>query len=644
MGWVSALIERGTLRRRVIVALAGAIAIAAILFVGMQAAQAITGRYGVSLPGSDFQIENATPNTLPGANLKVDTADEEGETGLASKDWANVPYDKKPDLPTGQNDNSFVQGTKEDTPIPTIEAGSIPNNKSDLLNFGMYLEKTANNQSFLHLFWHRVQEPTGTTNMDFEFNKRQCTPPNELPPNTTDPDCTSNRFTPIRSEGDVLIQYDLSQGGTNPTLWLSRWLTPNNGHTKADCEANNSLPCWSKKANLTASGDATGSINNQAIPASESGGLITTGQISPRTFGEASVDFDALGTGTDPCTTFGGAYLKSRASDSFTAALKDFIAPLNRNIGNCGNIVIKKETDPDGSTQSFPFTLTRNNANVIAPFSLTDGQSKDSGGIVPGSGYVAAETVPAGWDLTSATCSDGSPVTNIDVSVGETVTCTFNNRQQSKIVVEKVTSDGTGTFDFTSGTLSPSSFDLTTTAEGAAGKDSETFSNLTVGTYDVAETDKSGWDLTSATCDDGSDPDSIGISAGESVTCTFTNTKKTTTISTSQSFTPQDTVNIGGGGTGTFNGQVDFELYKGEDCTGTAVYFEKNVSLPASGTLKTTNGGPAGANHSAEYTISGDGTGEYHWKVSYHNDTNGHSNASSCVEESTVTIDNDNTP
>ena len=58
--------------------------------------------------------------------------------------------------------------------------------------------------------------------------------------------------------------------------------------------------------------------------------------------------------------------------------------------------------------------------------------------------------MPDGWDLTSATCDDGSPVTNIDVSSGETVTCTFNNVQRGRIVVVKqVLPDGSAeTFDF----------------------------------------------------------------------------------------------------------------------------------------------------------------------------------------------------
>ena len=90
--------------------------------------------------------------------------------------------------------------------------------------------------------------------------------------------------------------------------------------------------------NLTDAGDATGSINTTAIPAAESDGL---GDVSARTFGEAQLDFDAL-SGGDPCVSFGSAYLKSRSSDSFTAALKDFIAPEALDLDNCGAIEIMK--------------------------------------------------------------------------------------------------------------------------------------------------------------------------------------------------------------------------------------------------------------------------------------------------------------
>ena len=296
-----------------------AIAMATVLLVNMHAAQALL---------SDSKFEN-----LDG-NIVVDNS-----KGAGSLDWANVTQDSKADEPTGSTDDSFGQGTKEDTRTPTVVNGSIPNNKSDLLNFGVYLEKTDADTNFLNMYWSRVQEPTGTTNMDFEFNQSKVK--------------TSNGVTPVRTAGDVLIQYDLTQGGTNPELFVSRWVTSG---SSSQCEAKNSTPCWGTRENLTDAGDATGSINTSPIPAAESDGIIATGNLSPRTFGEAQIDFSALSAPGENCTSFGSAYLKSRASDSFTAALKDFISPLDTDISNCGAVKIVKKDNAGAALNGATFT------------------------------------------------------------------------------------------------------------------------------------------------------------------------------------------------------------------------------------------------------------------------------------------------
>ena len=111
----------------------------------------------------------------------------------------------------------------------------------------MYQEGAGTN-GFLNLFWSRVQDPEGTTNMDFEFNKNRC-------PGTG---CSANGVTPIRTTGDILVIYDLSNGGTNPTLSIRRWTASG---------------VWGAPTDLTAANDATGSINTSAIPAAESDGL-----------------------------------------------------------------------------------------------------------------------------------------------------------------------------------------------------------------------------------------------------------------------------------------------------------------------------------------------------------------------------------
>ncbi|MBA3572215.1 MAG: hypothetical protein H0W34_09625, partial [Pyrinomonadaceae bacterium] len=80
-------------------------------------------------------------------------------------------------------------------------------------------------------------------------------------------------------------------------------------------------------------------VNTSLIPANQAGGATNgltaaLGSLDPRTFGEASISFSAL-LGSSTCGSFGSAYLKSRSSDSFTAALKDFVPPTQVSISNC---------------------------------------------------------------------------------------------------------------------------------------------------------------------------------------------------------------------------------------------------------------------------------------------------------------------
>ena len=134
--------------RRGVMATIGAVVLGAGL---LSSTAALASHPEVSLSGSNFEIDTD-------ANLKVDDA--------GSLDWANVTEKRKADVASGTGDNSFGQGTKEDTAVPTVVSGSIPPNKSDLKYFGVYQEGTSS-AGFLNLFWSRVQDPTGTTNMDF---------------------------------------------------------------------------------------------------------------------------------------------------------------------------------------------------------------------------------------------------------------------------------------------------------------------------------------------------------------------------------------------------------------------------------------------------------------------------------------------
>ncbi|MGB6333972.1 MAG: hypothetical protein WBG96_00005, partial [Thermoanaerobaculia bacterium] len=187
-----------------------------------------------------------------------------------------------------------------------------------------------------------------------------------------------------------------------------------------------------------------------------------------------------------------------------------------------GTIIVEKQTDPDGSNQSFEFEPSWD-----ANFSLTDGQQEIFVDLMPtddgGGLYSVTEMVPSGWDLTSAVCSDGSPATAIDLADGETVTCVFTNTlQRGAIAVQKLTipTGSTQAFEFVPSWKS--NFFLT---HGAVDTTTQLMpTSAGGGPYSVSENVPAGWGLTSASCDDGSSPGNIDLAPGETVTCTFVNT------------------------------------------------------------------------------------------------------------------------
>jgi prealbumin domain-containing protein len=90
----------------------------------------------------------------------------------------------------------------------------------------------------------------------------------------------------------------------------------------------------------------------------------------------------------------------------------------------------------------------------------------------------------------------------------------------ARIIVQKVTvpsPDPTDTSFSFGASYDADGFSLKNGASNDSG-------DLNPGTYSVSETVPANWVLTSATCDDGSDPASIDLGPAEIVTCTFTNT------------------------------------------------------------------------------------------------------------------------
>ena len=304
--------------------------------VGVVAARAADPTPPFGITGSNFEVldgntaVNDDPNDNTSSSIDWDSLNKNSANALT----ATV----KADQASGSGDNSFGNGSKEDTAVPSVIDGSIPPNKSDLKEFGSWTEKNANGQ-FLHLFWTRVQDPSGTTNMDFEFNKNACVV------GGSNNVCSGNGVTPVRSNNDLLVTYDLSRGGSVATISLRRWVAASGA--------------WGAAATLDPT-VAVGSINGAGISST-----LTGSSYSARTFGEASINLAAIfGSG---CSSFGSAYLKSRSSDSFTSALKDFIAPVAVNVSNCGHLVVKKRAGSVSGDLLLGAEFTISPANNASP-------------------------------------------------------------------------------------------------------------------------------------------------------------------------------------------------------------------------------------------------------------------------------------
>jgi large repetitive protein len=271
--------------------------------------------------------------------------------------------------------------------------------------------------------------------------------------------------------------------------------------------------------------DQPGTLIVKKIVVNDNGGSLGVTDFSFSVNGDAAVTFEA--DGQNDLTLDAGTY-----------SVVETTAPgYTTTYDNCANVVVPNGgsatctiTNDDTPTQLTIINTTQGgDASFVysrsfgTNFSMTTvgGTVSRTFTVTPGT-HSVAETVPSAWTLASATCSDGSPVTAIQVSQGESVTCTFSNVKKGTISIIKNTQGGNGTFAFT-GSLG--SFNITTTGTAASGTGSRNF-NVAAGTYNITQTSRpAGWSLAGATCSDGSPINAINLSIGEVVTCTFTNTK-----------------------------------------------------------------------------------------------------------------------
>ena len=282
----------------------------------------------MALSGSSFNVMDA--------NLSDDSTSE--------LDWCSNGVSVIPaiDLPTGQTDNSY-KGAKENELNPTVEFGSIPNNKVDLQRLYLSSETTGSGDLLVYVGWIR-NDTTGTGTISFEMNQSDVV--------------LSNGINHQRTVGDLLIEFNFqanpgSQGGYDVDLTYRTW----DGDQWSDASDLGSL--------------AEGSVNPAPIIDCRNGNAaLGTGQ-----FGEFALNLTDLIGGQ--CRAFGSIFAKSRSSEQITSELKEVMAPVPVDFSTCGQITILKQDENGDPLGGATFSITPNPFTGSGSLEVKDNDSND---------------------------------------------------------------------------------------------------------------------------------------------------------------------------------------------------------------------------------------------------------------------------
>ncbi len=200
----------------------------------------------------------------------------------------------------------------------------------------------------------------------------------------------------------------------------------------------------------------------------------------------------------------------------------------DQNFGNQGQATIKIEKDVvPNDENSFDFSLEGDYIET-ENFSLFDNDSEIF--TVPTGRYKLSETIYPGYDTTYRCTGDEGQnegnSTELNLSTGDDVTCTFTNTKHGTItIIKDADIYGSTAFRFT-GDLGQFSLIDSGTEEN---NNSKTF-DLSAGEYSVTEPALKGWDLTGISCNDEKNVNInnrnvvINLQPGGDITCTFSNT------------------------------------------------------------------------------------------------------------------------
>ncbi|HEX9683644.1 MAG TPA: choice-of-anchor P family protein [Acidimicrobiales bacterium] len=336
----------------------------------------VSGNSGLGLLGDIFEIEGDTPDNpeIPG---------DDWDTPPEGAGWQTINFTDGEDQ---DDDTAFTQGSKWQEP-----GGDDPNagwtcgegvgfDKGDIVD-GTLAFKTIGGKQYVAANYNRAS-PNGDVHLDYELNQT----------NTPNDGCTD---LPDRTNGDIVIAFDTTNGGASLNLSLLEWQGDANTGTFADLGAGDRHVTWD--------GAVSGGGKNKA-----------------GTFGEILLNLtDTLGE--IACGEFSTVHMASRASTSPTAALHDYTLPRVADIGECPDSQLVKDVRnvTDNGTFDGDGEATADPGDTVE-YQLV----YTNDGPVEATGVTVTEEVPTDTTFVANSCTttDGTCTDPADPSEGNPIT------------------------------------------------------------------------------------------------------------------------------------------------------------------------------------------------------------------------------
>ncbi|MBI5539621.1 MAG: gliding motility-associated C-terminal domain-containing protein [Bacteroidia bacterium] len=228
------------------------------------------------------------------------------------------------------SDMTFQGGKFNDDPNTWTWSYSSASSKNDINNALYHLAADASNNTWLIVAGDRLST-NGTSYIDFEFLQNTLT-------RTANFGFNSAGTNSGRTVNDIVLSMEYSNGGSNATVHMYFWKPVGTGYKYVE----QVIP-----ANVAF---AITNINSEPVPF----GAFGNNSYSPFQFVEAAINLTAFFGYVEPCLGISvkSIMVKTKASDSETAALGDFVGPIPVRL-DLGTATISYDSPLCGAGMSF---------------------------------------------------------------------------------------------------------------------------------------------------------------------------------------------------------------------------------------------------------------------------------------------------